>query len=198
MLSLRFHYSKDGEDFSGSGVDYNQITYTLSGKCLPSEDSIMQVKWNMLYDNGESFHYHGTLIDEFTITGTRAYGDNAKSDALFLLKKIDPLYMTLRPSPSILEGSKYRSLWQYAISATLQDVRRRSWSWSYFAARRDARRKYLEVNYSCRGYISEEESESQKNRYFARLGEVSKSCTAAEARLCESTSDHFYLISPYH
>ncbi|KAM5542129.1 hypothetical protein V8D89_004212 [Ganoderma adspersum] len=158
MLSLHLHYSKeDGEDlFSGHGADYNQLTYTLSGKFLLSEDSQMQVKWDMSYGNGKAVYYHGTLIDEFTITGMWVYRDNANSDSFFILKKIPMLYMTLCPPPSLLVASKYHYLWHYAISATLQDVQQRL------------------------------------------LGEVSRWCTAAEAQLCESTSDHFYLMFPYH
>ena len=195
MLSLRFHYSKkEGEDFCGSGVEFDEDTYTLSGTCLPSEDGPMQLKWDITYPDGVAVHYDGTLVDEFTITGTRIYGDDTESDYLFILKKIPAPYMTLRPRPSLLAASRYRYLWHFAIAATLQDVRRRMWSWSYFAARRDVRRKYLEENFRRKRYLSEPPEEE----YNAGLNEVRRSCTAVEARLYESTCEHLYLTFPYH
>ncbi|KAM5542277.1 hypothetical protein V8D89_004150 [Ganoderma adspersum] len=196
MLSLRFQYSKkDGEDFCGSGVEFDEDTYTLSGTCLPSEDGgPMQLKWDITYPDGVAVHYNGTLVDGFTITGTRVYGEETESDYLFILKKIPAPYMTLRPRPSLLAASKYRYLWHYAIAATLQDVRRRLWSWSYFAARRDVRRKYLEENFRRKRYISEPPEEE----YNAGLNEARRACTAVETRLYESTCEYMYLTFPYH
>ncbi|KAI1785570.1 hypothetical protein LXA43DRAFT_976136 [Ganoderma leucocontextum] len=107
MLSLRFHYSKkDGEDLCGSGVEFDEDTYTISGTCSPTEDGVVQVKWDIWYPDGVAVHYNGTLVDEFTITGTRVYGDESDSDYSFILKKIPAPYMTLRPGPSLLAASK--------------------------------------------------------------------------------------------
>ena len=175
-------------------AEYLSGVLPKTSTCLPSEDGPMQLKWDITYPDGVAVHYDGTLVDEFTITGTRIYGDDTESDYLFILKKIPAPYMTLRPRPSLLAASRYRYLWHFAIAATLQDVRRRMWSWSYFAARRDVRRKYLEENFRRKRYLSEPPEEE----YNAGLNEVRRSCTAVEARLYESTCEHLYLTFPYH
>ena len=195
MLSLRFHYSKkDGEEFCASGVEFDGDSYTLSGTCSTTENGVIQVKWDISYTDGTAVHYDATLVDEFTITGTRMYGGETEPDFSYILKKIPARYMTLRPRPSILAADKYRSLWQYAIKATIQDVRQRSWSWSYFAARRDIRRKYIKEHFRRKRFVVDEPEEE----YNAGLNETRGLCTAVETRLYESICEHVYLTFPYY
>ncbi|KAM5542289.1 hypothetical protein V8D89_004162 [Ganoderma adspersum] len=168
---------KSIEDFCGSGVKFNDDNYTLSGMCLPSEGgSPMQLKWDITDPNGVAVHCNGTLVDEFTITGTWVYGDDTKSDYLFILKKIPAPYMTLRPRRSVFA-----------------DVQRRLWSWSYFAARHDIQRKYLEENFYKKRFISE----PPQDEYNTGLNQAWRSCTAVEVRLYESICEHLYLTFPY-
>ena len=102
--------------------------------------------------------------------------------------------MTFRPSPSLLSQSKYRSLWHYAISATLDDVRRRLWSWTYFAARRDVRKRYLEENFRRKRYVLD----IPDDVFNAGLNRIRGLCTLKETRFYESICQYRYLTLPYH
>ncbi|KAH9891309.1 hypothetical protein C8Q73DRAFT_650960 [Cubamyces lactineus] len=147
MFSLRFHYSDlEGENFTASGVEYDGDTYRISGRCTVDEDGTILAKFTLAYSGHLVMHYNGRLVDEYTIEGKRGFSADEGDQGDFILKRIPAEYMSLRPSPLRLrDGNRRLELWQYAISAVLHDVRRRNWSWSYFAGRRDARKLYLKV-----------------------------------------------------
>jgi hypothetical protein len=51
-------------------------------------------------------------------------------------RRISPFHFTAYPSMRQLMDNKPRALWMFAISAVRNDLRRESWSWSYFSQRR--------------------------------------------------------------
>ena len=148
MLSLYFHCSnQDGEDFTASGIDFDGDAFKVSGTYTAVEDGLPEVKWTIHYGKELKVYYTGRLVDEYTIVGTRAYANPEDYDWSFVMKKIPEEHMIFRPPPMVLESedrsAKYRALWKYAIAATVDDIRRRWWTWSFFAARRDTRKTYL-------------------------------------------------------
>ncbi|TBU25683.1 hypothetical protein BD311DRAFT_780186 [Dichomitus squalens] len=98
MISLRFHHSqKDGDNFiCAYGVEFDGDLYNASGTCRQSDDGTIQIEWTIHYPDDLDIHYNGVLLDEFTISGTRIFGDDAESDWSFTLKRISAAHMTLR------------------------------------------------------------------------------------------------------
>ena len=77
---------------------------------------------------------------------------------------------------------KYRALWKYAISTILHDVRGKWWTWSYFAARRNARRNFLDAHYvGLNGLLLHASPD-----HIFRASQVRLACTAADAQFYES------------
>ena len=88
-------------------------------------------------------------------------------------------------------NSKYLALWRYAISAVLYDVRRKWWTWSYFAARREARKNFLNVHYAgLNGFFPHEPDHN------ARASQARLACTAADAQFYESLAIHLSNTRP--
>lgn len=56
-------------------------------------------------------------------------------------------YHKYRPAPEEFEENRSKALWKFARVAILDEVRERHrrWTWSYFAERRDDRKRYVEL-----------------------------------------------------
>ncbi|KAI1785573.1 hypothetical protein LXA43DRAFT_899499 [Ganoderma leucocontextum] len=185
MLSFRFHLSHaDNEDFTAEGVEFDGDSYTVRGHVARETGGMPQVEWTVKYPGGYDVRYFGSLTDEFTIMGCRSISEY-DMDWQFVLKKIPAEYMIYRPSPYTLNlPTPYRELWRYAISATLHDVRRKWWTWTYFAARRDARKNFLNTHYiGLNGFFPPNEPEPV-HTYQANQARLA--CTAADAQFYES------------
>ncbi|KAI0329176.1 hypothetical protein GY45DRAFT_1371835 [Cubamyces sp. BRFM 1775] len=192
MLSLRFcQSSADNEDFMASGVDYSGDAYRASGVCGTDTEGCTTVEWSIRYSGDLVIYYRGRLSDTWTIEGRRGQSKSSYQDEEFILKRIPAELMCLRPSPAMLRtGDKPRILWRYAIVCALQDVRRRNWSWMYFAQRRDIRKRFIKL----------------KSRPFGRpvpnleeeLGRVEHECTAQDARFYYALTQRLDRIIPNH
>jgi hypothetical protein len=53
--------------------------------------------------------------------------------------------MCFFPPPAVLQANSSKALWQFAIAAVRYGVRRGSWSWSFFKARADSRKRFIEL-----------------------------------------------------
>ena len=98
------------------------------------------------------------------------------------------------PSTSIevlRRNLKYCALWQYAILAIRYDVRRKWWTWSYFASRRDARKKYLETHQILHGTFPYDSHHSFK------VSEARLALTSQDARFYEALAIHLSKLQPY-
>ena len=88
-------------------------------------------------------------------------------------------------------NSKYLALWRYAISAVLHGVQRKRWTWSYFAARRDTRKDFLDAHYvGLNGFFPREHDRN------ARASQVRLACTAADAQFYEFLAIHLSSARP--
>ncbi|KAI9070175.1 hypothetical protein FKP32DRAFT_1586395 [Trametes sanguinea] len=201
MLSFRFHYEPSPEDVNGdggcfraSGIQVDGEAYNVSGRSYTDEKDgaiIQVVEWKMQHSGDSIFCYKGRLEDEYTIVGTRGYDDWYDS-ADFILKRTHPDNMCLRPSPSALVEGKARQLWLYAISAVLHDVRKRNWTWSFFAARRDARERYIRT--MARKYgRPDPDFDYATERMRAHLG-----CNPQDARFYHTLVERYARIVPEH
>lgn len=191
MLSLRFHYSdKEGEDFMGSGIEFDGDRYAISGTCKVDEAGEVSMSFSMTYGD-LVIYYSARLLDEFTLEGWRGYEPDQLDDWQFVLKKVPAEQMFFRPSPQVLRSSdRPRKLWQYAISTIVHYIRRKNWSWSYFSLRRDARKRYVRLFAVSYGRLTPYEKEEW---ILARL-----LCTARDARFYHSLTERFNRIFPLH
>ena len=196
MLSLRFRYSgQEGEvlTITASGVEFDGDPFDVLGTCtVKGGTTITEVKWSIDYSGGLKIYYAGHLADEFTIVGTRGYGKPDEVDWTFVMKKVPADVVIFRPHPASLAASdptiRYRALWRYGISAVLHSVRRRWWAWSYFSARRDVRKSYIELD---RLRLMPHKSEDFK----AKLRRTFQMCTARDARFYDSISEYLQSTS---
>lgn len=125
-------------------------TYVGEGSCTLLDTDSYSVKF-ATRPEGErnpTFHYSGQYkLSSLSVTGTCGRTEDVKAhNEFFLLKRTPSHVLRFRPSPSAFERNRYRSLWSYAIIATLCGVKRDRWSWSFFRERRDTRRKYIELS----------------------------------------------------
>ncbi|KAI8983185.1 hypothetical protein BD414DRAFT_523114 [Trametes punicea] len=190
MLSLRFHHSgKEDEDFTASGTDFDGQVYRISGECSVDEEGYTTADWSMQFSGDYTFYFKGRLQDEYTLLGQRGYTTDYY-DRSFVLKKIPAEFMCLRPSPFIFSTKeKARELWRYAISAVVCDLRRRNWSWSFFAERRNVRKQYVKCFarwYGRSFWVAEE------------LSDLRQRCTLKDARFYQALVERRNRILPTH
>jgi len=182
--------------FQGTNVAARGIEVDWSGSCKKTEDlNIFEVTLMRSFRTRLSPQYWKGKLNLATgnVVG-EAYMDESYTLAgfTFLLTRTSPEYLRWRPSPSSLEENKYRSLWNYAISAVIADVRRNSWSWSYFKERGQARRRW--VGLSVRSEFGIELSPEESSE----LMEHSRSFLPADARFYYSLVFREKRIQPEH
>ena len=119
------------------------------------ENNSAEYRFTLSFDTTASFEsdslvedkefYVGHLSDEGnTLSGI--WG-NSGSDVKnpFLFKRISPDILVARPSPAAFRENKTRALWNYAITAALNEARRKLFTWSYIKERRDRRIECLSM-----------------------------------------------------
>ena len=60
-------------------------------------------------------------------------------------RRIPPRYLTVYPSIKDLSQNSPRALWKFAIAAVRNDIRRDSWSWSFFSQRQKDRESVISL-----------------------------------------------------
>lgn len=150
-----FYFNPDSVDrptfsYHCGGHEYNDGPYVLSGRCSQDEDGTIQVNFQAVYENDETSIFFVAHLDEHgSLVGYRSWSDNVSEenyDDRLIFRRAPPEIMCHRPSPVALVATKYRSLWVFAIEATLQAVRKQLWSWPYFRERRAVRKGYIHLS----------------------------------------------------
>ncbi|KAI0651487.1 hypothetical protein C8Q79DRAFT_922231 [Trametes meyenii] len=188
--------------FVGEGTDYEGSEYIVNGTCTAAEDGRVHVEWCMEYDGDEVLYFDGLILDEWTLSGRQSYDRDQPEDVFLILKKAPPEYLSFRPSPLELSSQPYpfsdpvgdvtpeeraRAYWRYALNAVQHDLRRKRWTWTYFAERRRVRNLWLDLRSSEAGNLSDED-----------LREVHLLTTPADARLYNSITEHHNrMVTPY-
>lgn len=145
-----------GHKFVGEGTDYEGSEYSVTGTCVASEEGV-DVEWCMEYDGDVTLYFVGRILDEFTLSGNQRYDKDVPGHAYLILKKAPAEYLCYRPPPFELYSQPYpldidydvtpeqraRGWWRYALNAVLHDVRRKRWTWSFFAERRRVRQLWF-------------------------------------------------------
>ncbi|OSD05610.1 hypothetical protein PYCCODRAFT_1464963 [Trametes coccinea BRFM310] len=193
MLSLLFRRGDrgTGRDFVASGHSFDGTWYEVVGRCELPKSGDMVVKFTIRPKGKVPTEYTGHLEDEFTIVGDRAFLRGLRHRDKFVLKRTSAEHMCLRPDPLVLasetQQGRLRATWRYAIMAVINDIRRRNWTWSYFAERRDTRKHFVKVI-----------SESLNDVDNEPLSKVHRSCTTADARFYFELARRAHRLIPIH
>ncbi|KAI0666294.1 hypothetical protein C8Q78DRAFT_1072526 [Trametes maxima] len=193
---------KESYPFVCEGTDYEGSEYIVNGSCTAAEDGRVHVEWCMEYDGDEVLYFDGLILDEWTLSGRQSYDRDRPEDVFLILKKVPAEYLSFRPSPLELNSQPYpfadqvgdvtpeeraRAYWRYALNAVQHDLRRKRWTWPYFAERRRVRNLWLDLRSSEAGNLSDED-----------LREVHLLTTPADARLYNSITEHHNrMVAPY-
>lgn len=189
MLSLHFHYSNAEErSFCASGTEFDGDSYEVVGTYSEEEDGLHLV-WTMSYPGDFARQYRGRVVDEYTIIGTRD-SNEGYGDWEFILKKIPPEFMLFRPRPAEFQENAVQARWKFARDAIIYDIRRKRWDWKYFAARRDVRKAYINLQSRSGGRTLLD--------YQERSSQVYGSAVPKDVQLYESIANHVINTKPLH
>ena len=126
----------------------------LKGSCARDTNGVLKVTFEVTHKAESTMdrteHFSGHLQNGSSLLGHHTE-DTDKTDSprdSFVLRRVTPAIMRFRPSPDVLADDESRpsALWYFAMKCILEDVRRRTWSWSYFAERRKLRRQYVKLS----------------------------------------------------
>ncbi|KAM5530344.1 hypothetical protein V8D89_015985 [Ganoderma adspersum] len=146
MITFCLHASEDHKTFEASSVGANGTGYNILDDYMPQDNDTVQYSFVQAYvARLKRTYWTGTLEDDGqTLSGKWGY---AKDDQpwTFVFKRIPPEVLVNRPLADEFAENRVKALWKYALTAVLDQVRRRLCSWSYLAERRDNRKEYLEL-----------------------------------------------------
>ena len=197
-----FYFNPDSPDqatFSSSCVSHELDTgpYKIIGSCSKDEDGTIRVKWQRVYDDSKGTEYYtGRLDEQDSIVGYKSWSEDVseeKFEDYFIYRRVRHEIMQCRPGPTELKDNKYRALWAFAIKVTIQDVRKRMWSWSYFAERRRIRKRYIKLNINYWTY-----GRSLTPDETVEYLECRKSLSAAESLFYRSLRERLLVTIPAH
>ena len=119
----------------------------VTGSWSKDENGVAKIIFKMSFDDVSLFSvfFDGLFDTEHDIlTGKWAYSaETDYSIGVIEFRRIPPCYLALYPPIQELSDDKPRALWRFAIAAVRNDIRRDHWSWSYFAQRRDDRKRVI-------------------------------------------------------
>lgn len=196
MTSFYLHAAtRSGLDVEAHGYHYGS-SYTLNGTCTEIDSRVVQVQFSIQYSQEfRAKYFFGYLKHDGSLTGTAGWNEDPSSHQYrFILKRTPAEIMCHRPSPLAFRANRVQALWKFACRAVLFQVRKRLWSWSYFAERRETRNRLIEFdirNYTSYGrpLVAEEMAE-----WTRRRGTI----TALDARFCREIRDYRLKVIPSH
>jgi len=179
--------------------------FKVNGSWSKGENDIIQVEFKMSSFEAayaDPFCFNGRFDPERdALTGVWGMTEPEPSNSMNSMNSIGPMefrripphYLTAYPTIKGLTDDKPRALWNFAIAAVRNDIRRESWSWSYFSQRRDDRNTILSLAiryYDFGTPLSDEE--------FDRMVTTAKRLTSADACFYESRSNYIRVHTWIH
>ncbi|KAJ7181616.1 hypothetical protein C8R43DRAFT_969666 [Mycena crocata] len=199
MISMLLHPTAADDHFRAdtSGAHNHTNNFSIDGSCwLDDRTGAVHFSFKRAFPPRYGSQYYAGTWDAATdaLTGTWGLGSDSKDhDGVFVFKRIAQEDMCFFPATRALQAHRARALWGFACTAVLWGVRRRRWSWGFFAERRDHRRRFSEL------YI--------RNTRFGRplapaeiteLGRIEKMLVPADSRFYHSLADHKIQITTGH
>ncbi|KAF8516802.1 hypothetical protein JB92DRAFT_2909317 [Gautieria morchelliformis] len=198
MISFTLCPGSRDNEFQASGRS-NGHDFKISGTCSPGEtQSIIAVSLKRTFAARQGPQYWDGQFDPATdtMTGTVSFDEERMPTSLtFFLKRTSPDQLRFRPSPAAFEANKARALWTFALSAARGDVRRQSWSWSFFRERRDTRKRFIHLY--IRG-VTTGFGKPLDEAERAELSQILKGLTTADSNFYHSLALHRIRITPGH
>lgn len=147
-MSLNIQRASGHQRLKATGWNSNG-DFDVQGSWTQSDQGILRVTLEFLFSAQYSkIYFQGRYDSEQDLL----YGNWAKSSdpsnilGLVTFKRTAPEHLRYYPTPSEVNGDgRARALWRFAILATLDQVRRRDWSWSYLRERRDQRKTFMRL-----------------------------------------------------
>ena len=174
MVSFIAHVDNAAENtFKAEGY-WGGIYFTIDGSCSEAlDDGDIPAKFAIRFPGGANY-FLGHVKPTGELSGTGGWDSDYTDERLkFVFRRTPPEVMRLRPSPNDLavdDQTRRRLLWDFAIRAVCAQVRRDSWSWSYFAERRQTRQNQMELDLRTMRYgrfLDAEEQERHRKGLLA-------------------------------
>ncbi|KAM5543336.1 hypothetical protein V8D89_003210 [Ganoderma adspersum] len=144
MITFYLHASVDPRTYGASAVGANGTDYNILGDYTAKDDGSVKYAFTQTYvARIPKTYWTGTLEDDGkTLSGMWGY-EKDDQQWTFVFKRVPPEVLIDRPHPREFAENRVAALWKYARTAVHNQVRRRLFSWSYLAERRDQRKEYL-------------------------------------------------------
>ncbi|KAK7678018.1 hypothetical protein QCA50_018958 [Cerrena zonata] len=181
------------QTFEADGRDFNSGIWHMTGSCRFNDRHEIEVEFNVQGSNTDDAQYfQGYIDDSGALVGSMGWSGSVLAWN-FIFKQLPTDVMMFYPSPATRPEDLARARWQFAIQCTLHAVRRNMWSWSYFAERRQKRKRYIQLNISYWFYGREPFGEELEEFLLYR-----RSLTPAEACFYRDIRDRLLEILPRH
>ena len=144
MITFYLHASVDPRTYGASAIGAKGTDYNILGDYTTKDDGSVEYAFTQTYvARIPKTYWTGTLEDDGqTLSGRWGY-EKDDQQWTFVFKRVPPEILIDRPHPMEFAENRVKALWKYALTATHNQVRRRLFSWSYLAQRRDQRKEYL-------------------------------------------------------
>ncbi|THH27686.1 hypothetical protein EUX98_g6507 [Antrodiella citrinella] len=191
--------SSDGRAISSTGTHVEHGDYMLTGILSEAPDGAVILKLQVTYESDARTEYlTGQLQPDGSILCSLSWGEDefyaVPVQCEVILRRVSSDVMRLRPSPWELsqDSTRARALWRFALQSTLHEVRKKNWSWHYFAERRRRRKRTVDLMMAA-------SSVSLVNRPTdEELAACRQSVNTSDALLYKSLADYFKLVGPNH
>ncbi|KAI0708178.1 hypothetical protein C8T65DRAFT_211601 [Cerioporus squamosus] len=147
MMTWCFHASADHSSYEASSVAAHGTAFTLLGGYRTKDDGTVEYTFTRTYvARIKKAYFVGTLDEDgVTLSGMWGYSLDKMESSFWFKRGVAPQNLVARPPPTEFEENKIRALWNYALTYSRDEARRRLYSWSYFKERCDMRKEYLEL-----------------------------------------------------
>ncbi|KAI9068344.1 hypothetical protein FKP32DRAFT_1587743 [Trametes sanguinea] len=161
MLSFCLHASVDRSTFEASEIAAHGARFVVTGGYTRTTDGSIEYNFTITFSMQAPKIYCVGTVDENTGRLVGRHGIQNTPEKIFKLlffQDIPPELIVARPPPSEFEANRIGALWKYALTAALNDVRKKMFSWSYLKERRTIRLEYLDILDRSDGFITFEEA----------------------------------------
>jgi hypothetical protein len=140
----------EGEHELKANAWSNRGRHTVTGSWSEVKEDMLQIKlkmtfatafWDPIFFDGHFDPKRDALIGCFRYISD----DPDTSSGKMEFRRIPPCYLAVYPSIKDFSQNKPRALWKFAIGALRNDIRRDSWSWSFFSQRQDDRESVISL-----------------------------------------------------
>ncbi|KAI9068321.1 hypothetical protein FKP32DRAFT_1754486 [Trametes sanguinea] len=147
MLSFSFHASADHATYEASAVTDSASRFTIFGGYTHGRAGAIEYTFSITHlPQTPTFYCLGTIdADGRKLSGRCGPDKDDMPHTFQFFKSIPPEVIIARPPPLEFEASRVRALWKYALTAALNQARRKMFSWSYLRERRALRQEYQEL-----------------------------------------------------